>query len=62
MSEHAKQVCQRIVAGPGVDVTAHASWSPETDLGAQPGWRFWREPKTAEGEPAHGVGSLLAKL
>ena len=62
MSEHAKRICERIVAAPGVDVTAHATWSPETDLGTQPGWRFWRESKTAEGKPAHGVGSLLAKL
>eukprot|EP01043_Picozoa_sp_COSAG02_P040676 COSAG02_NODE_3312_length_6955_cov_2.028151_3_plen_111_part_00 len=62
MSEHAKQICKHIVAAPGVDVTENASWSPENDLGAHPGWRFWREPETAKGKAAHGVGSVLAKL
>ena len=64
MSEHAKQICEQgqMVAAPGVDVSAHAAWSPENDLGAQPGWSFWRERETADGEPALGSGTRLAKL
>ena len=27
----------------GIQVSAHAEWSPQTDLGAEPGWGFWKE-------------------